>query len=340
MTPDTYRFDRFTLDMTNRQLTRDGAPVEVSARYLDALALLVRERGKLVSKDRFLDEVWDGVPVTDEALTQCIKTLRKQLGDDAARPRFIETVVKHGYRFVGSLDVEAAPRPAPTDWGAVMRLGLKATGGAGVAGLIEGIVYGFAVASQPSAPESGSLSAMLVVACLTVVMAVVGGAGVGFGTAAGKVVGGRLWTIAGGAVGGLIVGALVRFLGQDAFVLLFGRAPGAITGAFEGLCLGAAVGLSLWAGERFAPRWHVAMAAVAGAVAGLVAVLSGGRLMGGSLLAVAQHFPGSRLGLDALGIVGGEAVFGPVSQTVMAGFEGAVFCVCVAGAMAMRRKAA
>src|ERR671912_2556575 len=101
-----FRFERFTLDPGDRQLRRDDAPVELNARYLDALALLVREAGRLVSKDRFLDEVWRGVPVTDEALTQCIKTLRSRLGDDAARPRFIETVPKHGYRFIAP--VEAA----------------------------------------------------------------------------------------------------------------------------------------------------------------------------------------------------------------------------------------
>ena len=90
MTSGSFRFERFLLDPRNRRLSRDGTPVELNARYLDALTLLVREPGKLVSKQRFHDEVWRGVPVTDEALTQCIKTLRRQLGDDAARPRFIE----------------------------------------------------------------------------------------------------------------------------------------------------------------------------------------------------------------------------------------------------------
>jgi len=94
---DGFRFDHFVLDPGDRRLKRDDVPVELNARYLDALALLVREAGKLVSKDRFLEEVWRGVPVTDEALTQCIRTLRRQLGDDAARPRFIETIPKHGY---------------------------------------------------------------------------------------------------------------------------------------------------------------------------------------------------------------------------------------------------
>ena len=99
-----FRFDRFTLDPGDRQLRRDDSPVELNARYFDALGLLVGEAGKLVSKDRFLDEVWRGVPVTDEALTQCIKTLRRQLGDDAGDPRFIETVPKHGYRFIAEVE--------------------------------------------------------------------------------------------------------------------------------------------------------------------------------------------------------------------------------------------
>src|SRR3990170_6420241 len=104
MSSGSFRFDRFSLDPGDRQLRLDGTPVELNARYLDALVLLVREAGKLVSKDRFLDDVWRGVPVTDEALTQCIKSLRRQLGDDAASPRFIETVPKHGYRFIAPVE--------------------------------------------------------------------------------------------------------------------------------------------------------------------------------------------------------------------------------------------
>src|SRR5918992_251027 len=122
---NSFRFDRFILDPGDRQLRCDDEPVELNARYLDALALLVREAGRLVSKDRFMDEVWRGVPVTDEALTQCIRTLRRQLGDDAANPRFIETVPKHGYRFIALVEAAgdehapiagrpiAGPTPAP-----------------------------------------------------------------------------------------------------------------------------------------------------------------------------------------------------------------------------------
>ncbi|HEU4650049.1 MAG TPA: transcriptional regulator, partial [Croceibacterium sp.] len=105
----SFRFAGFELDPGNRRLSRDGAPVELNARYLDALVLLAGEQGRLVSKNRFLEEVWRGIPVTDEALTQCIKTLRRQLGDDAANPRFIETVPKHGYRFIAALQAADAP---------------------------------------------------------------------------------------------------------------------------------------------------------------------------------------------------------------------------------------
>ena len=94
---------------------RDGEPIDLNTRYFDALTLLVREHGRLVPKDRFMSEVWRGVPVTDEALTQCVKTLRRLLGDDAGSPRFIETVPKHGYRFISpvqALDAGRAVSPS------------------------------------------------------------------------------------------------------------------------------------------------------------------------------------------------------------------------------------
>src|SRR5690349_2558832 len=94
MSSGVYEFDRFRLDAAERRLLQDGRPVDVSTRYFDALLLMVENPGQLISRDRFLDEAWRGVPVTDEALSQCITQLRKQLGDTPARPRFIETVPK------------------------------------------------------------------------------------------------------------------------------------------------------------------------------------------------------------------------------------------------------
>lgn len=350
-----YRFGDFVLDADDRRLMRGGEGVAVNARYLDALVLLVRGRGALVSKDAFMDQVWRGVPVTDEALTQCIRTLRRLLGDDATRPRFIETVPKHGYRFIAAVEgaeevaataalaaagpvpdrlavtVEAPASLNPRD--AVWRLVIAGTLGAGVAGAIGGIAYGFAATAGVGA---SALSILLVMTGVTMLVAVLGGVGVATGIAGvGAVAGCRsAWTIAGGALGGMLVGAVVKLFGLDAFGLLLGQSPGDITGAAEGVVLGGAVGLGSWLGGRAASlRRVVAVAGPCGAVAGVAISLLGGRLMGGSLDLLARSMPGSRLRLDAIGGVFGEAEFGAISRAVTGGIEGALFAACIVGGM-------
>jgi len=346
----SFRFERFRLDPHDRRLWRDDRPVDLNSRYLDALALLVGERGRLVSKDRFLDEVWRGVPVTDEALTQCIKTLRRHLGDDAARPRFIETVPKHGYRFIA--DVEPAgewpvDRPAAKanrEWSNPLLTAAGGTIGGGMAGLIGGIFYGFAGASQPLQPGMGAVSVLLVLLCLTILVALIGAVGVALGIA----IAGHFtrpwgpWSLAGGAAGGLIVGALTKLLGLDAFNLLFGQSPGDITGAMEGLILGGGTGLGAWLAARKGgvPRLRRGMAgaAVSGAVAGAIIPLLGGNLMGGSLALLASSFPNSRLRLDRIGSLFGEEGFGPISQVATGALEGALFAACLVGGMILARR--
>lgn len=103
-----YGFGNFVLDVARRQLWRNGQPVPLNSRYFDVLVLLVREQGVLVRKEQLFAEVWHDVVVTDAALTQCIKDLRRQLGDDAAQPTFIRTVTKHGYLFVAPVTPLAA----------------------------------------------------------------------------------------------------------------------------------------------------------------------------------------------------------------------------------------
>ena len=358
MTTGSYRFEAFTFDPGNRQLRRDDLPVELNARYLDALALLVREQGHLVSKERFLDEVWRGIPVTDEALTQCIKTLRRQLGDSASSPRFIETVPKHGYRFIASVEwvetetvvglpLSGQPKsdmPTRSAWRQFFLLGAAGTGGAGIAGICGGLFYGFASVAQPLQPDMGAVSILLVILILTILVALIGGAGVAFGIAASGLVPGRpwAWTVVGGAVGGMVVGAVVKLLGLDAFNFLFGQSPGDITGAAEGLLLGGAVGLGIWLASRgikpLGLRRSVAIAALMGGMAGIVIPLSGERLMGGSLDLFARSFPNSRLSLDSIGSLFGEVGFGPISQTVTGGLEGALFGGCIVGAMILARR--
>lgn len=364
MSRRVYRFDRFELDPEDRRLTRDGAAVEVSGRYLDALMLMVSEPGRLVTKDRFLDEVWKGVPVTDEALTQAIRSLRRALGDEAARPRMIETAPKHGYRFIAPVTVvedgdaagpavAAAPVPvSSTAVGPTVRaldrvfeVGRAGTLGGGAAGAIGGLVYG---ALGVLGGEGAGVSGVLVMICVTALVGLAGGAGVGFGIAAGdRLAGGApgrksLGWIGGGLVGGMVVGTVVRLLGLDAFDLLFGQAPGAITGAMEGAMLGGAVGAGVVLGERVGGSWRRRAVAggLAGAVAGVGIVLAGGRLLVGSLATLAEAFPQSRLTLDPVGAVFGEAGLGPVSHAVASGLEGMLFAGCVVAAIAWVRSSA
>lgn len=353
------RFGDFVLDPADRRLTRDGVTVELSGRYLDALILLTGEAGRLVSKDRFMAEVWRGVPVTDEALTQCIRSLRKALGDHAAQPRFIETAPRHGYRFIARVGpVEAAPYTAPQaqapapvlapapepgieprpDWRRFRVRSAAAMIGGGGAGLVGGLIYGLIGASGSQEAGMGS-SSVLVLTGLTLWVGLVGGAGVGAGIAGAnlrsKMPG--LWSIAGGALGGLVVGGLVKLIGVDAFALLLGQSPGAITGAGEGAVLGAAVGLGLWLGglgsDRLRARRGAAVAGLCGGVAGVAIAVTGGRLMAGSLDQLAARFPNSRLQMDAFGALFGEPGFGPITRTVSAGLEGVLFAACVVGAM-------
>lgn len=340
-----FRFEGFSLDPENRLLRLGATPVTLNARYLDALILLVREQGKLVSKDRFLEEVWRGVPVTDEALTQCIRTLRRQLGDDAASPRFIETAPKHGYRFIAP--VEWTPdSPAPpavarhTPWREAITLGLAGTAGGGLAGVVGGLIYGFAGAAQAGV---GAASVLVVVLCVTALTATVGGAGVAFGIATTGLYDRRpgVRMALGGAAGGLIIGAVVKLVGVDALHLLFGQAPRGITGAFEGLLLGGGVGTGVWlaarAGVSRSFRRTIAIAGASGLAAGALIPLLGGRLMAGSLDLLVRQFPQSRLRLDTIGGLFGERGLGPVSLTVTGALEGLLFGACIVSAMTFVR---
>ncbi|MGZ3234079.1 MAG: winged helix-turn-helix domain-containing protein [Croceibacterium sp.] len=341
MVPGIFAFENFALDHGDRRLRRAGEPVELSSRYFDALALLLSEQGKLVSKDRFMEEVWRGVPVTDEALTQCIKTLRRQLGDDAASPRFIETVPKHGYRFIAAVERidPAAESGLPTvtsRWQTFWLTGSAAAVGGGLAGLLGGLLYAFAATAQPM----GATTLLLVLMALTCGLGLVGGAGVGFGIAGAAFVPSPKWQwpAFGGMVGGIVVGGLAKLLGIDAFNLLFGHAPANMTGAPEGSLLGTAFGLGAWlARDTTRIGRSLLYGGMTGGLAGALVPLLGGHLLGGSLDLLAREFPDSHVHMGSIARLLGERTFGPVSQVVTGAIEGAVFGAGVVGALTFAR---
>lgn len=100
---ELYYFDDFTLDLDNRELRKSDKYIPLNSKYFDVLTLLIQRKGQLTSKQYIFDRVWSDVVVTDSALSQCIKDIRKQLQDDAANPKYIKTVPKHGFVFIGEV---------------------------------------------------------------------------------------------------------------------------------------------------------------------------------------------------------------------------------------------
>jgi DNA-binding winged helix-turn-helix (wHTH) protein/TolB-like protein len=110
-----YEFGEFTLESGQRRLLRrdSGEPIALTAKAFDALLHLIEHRGETVAKDKLLDAVWPGVVVEENSLTQIVSTLRQVLGETRAENRYIATVPRKGYRFVGEVSERtASARPA------------------------------------------------------------------------------------------------------------------------------------------------------------------------------------------------------------------------------------
>jgi TolB-like protein/DNA-binding winged helix-turn-helix (wHTH) protein/Tfp pilus assembly protein PilF len=106
-----YRFGPFVLDPAIRQLARDGAPLTLTPKAFDILVLLVRTRSRVAPKQEILDAVWPDTAVIENTLTQRIKEIRDALRDSAQEPRWVQTVSRVGYRFIGDV-VEESPAPS------------------------------------------------------------------------------------------------------------------------------------------------------------------------------------------------------------------------------------
>lgn len=111
-----YRFGPFELRPSESVLLRAGEPVVLQPKTFEALTFFVERAGQLVSKEEIYARLWPDTFVNEEALTQVIRKLRLALEDDAKEPRFLQTVLKRGYRFLPTVEMLAgeprAPRPA------------------------------------------------------------------------------------------------------------------------------------------------------------------------------------------------------------------------------------
>src|SRR5438132_7023419 len=113
--PARVRFNNFELDCKTAELYKDGRRLKLQDQPARLLVLLVSRPGTVITRGDIQETLWaDGQFVEFEhAINVAVKKIREALDDDPLKPRFIETVPKKGYRFIGAIDVEPAHPPQP-----------------------------------------------------------------------------------------------------------------------------------------------------------------------------------------------------------------------------------
>ena len=106
-------FGPYTLDPRGAQLLQQGRAVALRPKAFDVLTALAHRPGELLTKDDLLDAVWGTRFVSESVVKSAVAELRAALADDAQAPRWIQTVSRRGYRFIGDVHVaRGAPQPA------------------------------------------------------------------------------------------------------------------------------------------------------------------------------------------------------------------------------------
>ena len=97
------------VDPSSNLLSRAGEDCRVEPKVMHVLVCLAEQPMRTVTKEAFMQEVWNGTVVTDDALSRCISELRKVLGGSPRNPQFIETIRKSGYRLIAPVTYAADP---------------------------------------------------------------------------------------------------------------------------------------------------------------------------------------------------------------------------------------
>jgi DNA-binding winged helix-turn-helix (wHTH) protein/tetratricopeptide (TPR) repeat protein len=108
-----YEFGAFRIDLSERQLLRNGQLVPLTPKAFDVLLALVQNSGHILSKDEVMRMVWPGTAVEEGNLARNISTLRSALGERPRDSQFIETIPWRGYRFVAPVRKIREQQPAP-----------------------------------------------------------------------------------------------------------------------------------------------------------------------------------------------------------------------------------
>jgi DNA-binding winged helix-turn-helix (wHTH) protein/TolB-like protein len=153
---DRLEIGDWTVEPDLNELSARGRTVKLEPKAMAVLVHLASRSGRVVGRDELLSQVWPGVVVGDDSLTQVIIKLRKALGDDPDRPAYIQTVTKKGYRLVAP--VRRATRAGTSELAARRRAGVGWFASAmGLALVIA--VGGWWIASQRAMRVSQSVDA-------------------------------------------------------------------------------------------------------------------------------------------------------------------------------------
>ncbi|MGH9454161.1 MAG: winged helix-turn-helix domain-containing protein [Terriglobia bacterium] len=108
------RFGPFELDLRRGELRKQGRRIRLQEQPLQILRMLVESPGEVVSRQEIRKQLWpdDTVVAFDHGINSSVKRLRDTLRDSADKPRYIETLARRGYRFIGEVDVSARPSAA------------------------------------------------------------------------------------------------------------------------------------------------------------------------------------------------------------------------------------
>jgi TolB-like protein/DNA-binding winged helix-turn-helix (wHTH) protein len=114
---NTVRFGLFELDLRTRQLTKNGVKIRLPQQSIQSLSLLLERPGEIVTREEFRQRLWpsDVFVDFDHGLNKSIQKLRDALGDSAGSPRYIETIPRIGYRFIGPANGSTGIREPTSD---------------------------------------------------------------------------------------------------------------------------------------------------------------------------------------------------------------------------------
>jgi DNA-binding winged helix-turn-helix (wHTH) protein len=104
------RFGAFEANLRSGELSKNGVKLKIGDQSFSLLAILLAQRGELVTRDDLQKQLWPTDTFVDfeRGLNKAVNRLRDALGDSADSPRFIETLPKRGYRFIGTVDSPAS----------------------------------------------------------------------------------------------------------------------------------------------------------------------------------------------------------------------------------------